>query len=125
VSRPIGADRLVLIGHSWGGQVAAAYLAAPPGYVAKVVFSSPGALAPAVDDGSGGRVRARLTRGQPLGLYPRGGPPPGARRPRGRARRPPPPARPLEERRARPARPPLGAADLDPAAARPAGCPRL
>jgi proline iminopeptidase len=69
VRRRIGADRLVLIGHSWGGQVAVAYLAAHPGHVAKVVFSSPGALAPAVDDGSDGRVRARLTRGQQLGLY--------------------------------------------------------
>ena len=69
VRERIGADRLVLIGHSWGGQVAAAYLAAHPGHVAKVVFSSPGALAPAVDDRSGGRVRARLTRGQQLRLY--------------------------------------------------------
>jgi proline iminopeptidase len=69
IRQRIGADRLVLIGHSWGGQVAAAYLAAHPGHVAKVVFSSPGALAPAVDDGSDGRVRARLTRGQQLRLY--------------------------------------------------------
>jgi len=69
IRQRIGADRLVLIGHSWGGQVAAAYLAAHPGRVAKVVFSSPGALAPAVDDGSSGRVRARLTRGQQLRLY--------------------------------------------------------
>ena len=69
IRQRIGADRLVLIGHSWGGQVAAAYLAAHPGHVAKVVFSSPGALAPAVDDRSGGRVRARLTRGQQLRLY--------------------------------------------------------
>ncbi|HEY6707072.1 MAG TPA: alpha/beta hydrolase [Actinomycetota bacterium] len=69
IRQRIGANRLVLIGHSWGGQVAAAYLAVHPGHVAKVVFSSPGALAPAVDDGSGGRVRARLTRGQQLRLY--------------------------------------------------------
>jgi proline iminopeptidase len=69
VRRRLGADRMVLIGHSWGGQVAASYLAAHPDHVAKVVFSSPGALAPAVDDHSGGRVRARLTRGQQLGLY--------------------------------------------------------
>ena len=69
IRQRIGADRLVLIGHSWGGQVAAAYLAAHPGHVAKVVFSSPGALAPAVDDHSDGRVRARLTRGQQLRLY--------------------------------------------------------
>jgi proline iminopeptidase len=48
----IGADRMVLIGHSWGGQVAASYLAAHPANVARVVFSSPGALAPALDDGA-------------------------------------------------------------------------
>jgi proline iminopeptidase len=69
IRQRIGADRLVLIGHSWGGQVAAAYLAAHPGHVAKVVFSSPGALAPAVDDHSAGRVSARLTLGQQLRLY--------------------------------------------------------
>jgi proline iminopeptidase len=65
----IGAARLVLIGHSWGGQVAAAYLAAHPANVARVVFSSPGALAPALDDGSGGGVRGRLPRAQQLRLY--------------------------------------------------------
>jgi proline iminopeptidase len=65
----IGADRMVLIGHSWGGQVAASYLAAHPAHVARVVFSSPGALAPALDDGSGGRLRTRLPFGQQLGLY--------------------------------------------------------
>jgi pimeloyl-ACP methyl ester carboxylesterase len=65
----IGAARMVLIGHSWGGQVAAAYLAAHPANVARVVFSSPGALAPALDDGSGGGVRSRLTLAQQLRLY--------------------------------------------------------
>jgi proline iminopeptidase len=65
----IGADRMVLIGHSWGAQVAASYLAAHPGHVAKVVFSSPGALAPALDDGSDAGVRDRLTTGQRLRLY--------------------------------------------------------
>ena len=65
----IGADRMVLIGHSWGGQVAAAYLAAHPDHVAKVVFSSPGALAPALDDGSSGGVRGRLDSAQQLRLY--------------------------------------------------------
>ena len=65
----IGADRMVLVGHSWGGQVAAAYLAAHPDHVAKVVFSSPGALAPALDDGSSGGVRKRLGTAQQLRLY--------------------------------------------------------
>ena len=69
VRRRIGADRLVLIGHSWGGQVAAAYLAAHPDHVARVVFSSPGALAPALDDGSSGGVRGRLPLAAQLRLY--------------------------------------------------------
>ena len=69
IRRRIGADRMVLIGHSWGGQVAAAYLGAHPGRVARVVFSSPGALAPALDDGSGGGVRGRLPTARQLRLY--------------------------------------------------------
>ena len=69
IRQRIGADRMVLLGHSWGAQVAASYLAAYPEHVARVVFSSPGALAPAVDDGSDARVRDRLTRSQQLGLY--------------------------------------------------------
>jgi proline iminopeptidase len=65
----IGADRMVLIGHSWGGQVAAAYLATHPANVARVVFSSPGALAPATDDGSGGGVKGRLSLMEQVRLY--------------------------------------------------------
>jgi proline iminopeptidase len=41
----IGTERMILIGHSWGATLAAAYLARYPERVAKVVFSSPGALA--------------------------------------------------------------------------------
>ena len=69
IRQRIGADRMVLLGHSWGAQVAASYLATHPTHVTRVVFSSPGALAPAVDDGSDARVRDRLTRSQQLGLY--------------------------------------------------------
>jgi proline iminopeptidase len=69
IRQRIGADRMVLIGHSWGGQVAAAYLAAHPDRVARVVFSSPGALAPALDDGSSGGVRGRLPLAGQLRLY--------------------------------------------------------
>jgi proline iminopeptidase len=69
IRQRIGADRLVLIGHSWGAQVAAGYMAAHPTHVAKAVFVSPGALAPAPDDGSGGLVRGRLITRQQLGLY--------------------------------------------------------
>jgi proline iminopeptidase len=69
IRRRIGADRLVLLGHSYGGQIAAGYLAAHPSHVAKVVFSSPGAMAPQLDDGSTAGVRRRLSVGQKLGLY--------------------------------------------------------
>ncbi len=40
----IGAERVVLVGHSWGGTVSATYLADHPDHVEKVVFSSPGAV---------------------------------------------------------------------------------
>ncbi|HEX8133947.1 MAG TPA: alpha/beta hydrolase, partial [Actinomycetes bacterium] len=69
IRQRIGVDRMVLLGHSYGGQVAASYLAAHPDHVARVVFSSPGALAPALDDGSEAEVRRRLPTGQKLGLY--------------------------------------------------------
>jgi proline iminopeptidase len=69
IRRRIRADRLVLVGHSFGAQVAAGYLAAHPTHVARVVFSSPGALAPELDDGSEGLVRGRLSTRQQLGLY--------------------------------------------------------
>ena len=40
----IGAPRVVLIGHSWGGTLAANYMAHYPEHVAKVVFHSPAAI---------------------------------------------------------------------------------
>ena len=46
------ADRLILIGDSWGATLAASYMAEHPGHCAKVVFTSPGAIensAPAGD----------------------------------------------------------------------------
>jgi proline iminopeptidase len=69
IRQRIGADRMVLLGHSYGAEVAAGYLAAHPGHVAKVVFSSPGALAPALDDGSAANVHRRLPTGQRLRMY--------------------------------------------------------
>jgi hypothetical protein len=65
----LGADRMILLGHSYGAEVAAAYLAARPAHVATVVFSSPGPLAPALDDGSAANVHRRLPIGQKLRLY--------------------------------------------------------
>ncbi|MFC7549176.1 alpha/beta fold hydrolase [Plantactinospora sp. GCM10030261] len=57
VRRRIGADRMVLLGHSYGGFLAAAYAAAHPRRVERLVLSSPGDLA---KDGVGGMPQRRL-----------------------------------------------------------------
>ncbi|WP_254898390.1 alpha/beta fold hydrolase [Kitasatospora sp. NA04385] len=62
VRQRIGAERIVLIGASWGATLAAEYLAAHPEHVAKVVFTSPGALwAPEYTDEQAGQLWDRLT----------------------------------------------------------------
>jgi proline iminopeptidase len=61
VRRRIGAERVVLVGHSSGAHLAAAYTAAHPGRVERVVFSSPGGLD---EQGLGGRPQERLTSAQ-------------------------------------------------------------
>jgi proline iminopeptidase len=55
----IGAERLILLGHSWGGLIAATYAAHHPRRVARLVLSSPHPLDPA--DASGGNLRNRLS----------------------------------------------------------------
>lgn len=40
----IGAPRMILVGGSWGGTLAAHYMAAHPGRVEKAVFASPGSI---------------------------------------------------------------------------------
>ncbi|MEO3746954.1 alpha/beta fold hydrolase [Plantactinospora sp. B5E13] len=51
IRRTVGADRLVLVGASWGGTLIAHYLAAHPDRVDRAVVSSPGELwAPAVSE---------------------------------------------------------------------------
>ncbi|WP_084224007.1 alpha/beta fold hydrolase [Kitasatospora cheerisanensis] len=58
----LGAPRMVLIGASWGGTLAAEYLAAHPEHVARVVFTSPGALwTPEYTDEQAGQLWDRLT----------------------------------------------------------------
>ncbi|MFC4055406.1 alpha/beta fold hydrolase [Actinomadura syzygii] len=48
----IGAEKIIIVGQSWGGSLAAQYLAAHPDHVAKVAFTSPGGLwLPALPDG--------------------------------------------------------------------------
>ncbi len=44
IRQRIGAERLILIGYSYGGTVAAAYLAQHPDHVERAVFSSPGPI---------------------------------------------------------------------------------
>lgn len=62
----IVANRLIHIGHSDGAFVAAAYLAAYPAHVAKVVFTSPGSLR---DGLTGSSLQAGLSWQQRLHLY--------------------------------------------------------
>jgi len=67
VRQAIGAQRMVLVGHSYGGVLAAHYLAAHPGSVERLVLSSPGPLDPA--DTSTDRVTAGLDTGARLRTY--------------------------------------------------------
>lgn len=56
----IGADRVVLIGHSFGGLLAALYAAEHPDRIERLVLSSPGGLEPAAFDADGRPVTDRL-----------------------------------------------------------------
>ncbi|MGW0201825.1 alpha/beta fold hydrolase [Nonomuraea sp. NPDC003201] len=47
IRRTIGADRIVIVGQSWGGSLAAQYVAAHPDRVAKVSSPRPGRCGPA------------------------------------------------------------------------------
>ncbi len=62
------ADRLILIGHSYGAVVAAAFLAQQPAAVERVVLSSPGGLY-SLEAGGGGNLVSRLTLAERLQLY--------------------------------------------------------
>ena len=63
----IGADRMILVGHSYGTDLAARYLARHPDHVARLVLLSPGKLDPA--DTSGANATARLGAPRKLRLY--------------------------------------------------------
>ncbi|MGE5335585.1 MAG: alpha/beta hydrolase, partial [Nitrososphaerota archaeon] len=64
IRQQIGARRVILIGHSWGGTVSATYLAEHPDHVEKVVFSSPGAVYWPEMGSSGMGMVGRLTSEQ-------------------------------------------------------------
>ncbi|MBZ0089573.1 MAG: alpha/beta hydrolase, partial [Thermoanaerobaculia bacterium] len=53
VTRHLRAERVILIGQSYGGQLAAEYVALHPERVERMVLSSPGALEPALFDTEG------------------------------------------------------------------------
>ena len=67
VRRAIGAGRMILVGHSAGGALAAHYVAAHPDRVDRLVLSSPGPLDPS--DTSGDRATAGLATGRRLRSY--------------------------------------------------------
>lgn len=67
IRQVIGARQMVLIGHSYGGALAAHYLAAHPDHVARMVLSSPGPLDPA--DRSTGNATNRLATGATVRSY--------------------------------------------------------
>jgi proline iminopeptidase len=66
IREKIGAERVVLIGHSYGGALAAAYAASYPDHVAKVVLSSPEDPSPGLE---GASMLFRLTSKEKLGVY--------------------------------------------------------
>jgi proline iminopeptidase len=66
IREKIGAERIVLIGHSYGGTLASAYAASHPGRVAKMVLSSPGDPSPTA---GGASMLFRLDTEQKRGVY--------------------------------------------------------
>ncbi|MFI6299388.1 alpha/beta fold hydrolase [Nonomuraea sp. NPDC050790] len=72
VRAAIGADRVVLAGVSWGGQLTAAYLAAHPDRVARAVVASPGPVwPPAFPDNRYMTQGGLRDQNQTLGRHPR------------------------------------------------------
>jgi proline iminopeptidase len=66
IREKIGAERVVLIGHSYGGALAAAYVASYPEHVAKMILSSPEDPSPGL---AGESTLFRLTTEEKLGVY--------------------------------------------------------
>jgi proline iminopeptidase len=66
VREKIGAKRVVLIGHSYGGTLAAAYASSHPEHVERMVLSFPGDPSPSA---GGASMVYRLTTREKLGVY--------------------------------------------------------
>ncbi|HEX7055822.1 MAG TPA: alpha/beta fold hydrolase [Bacilli bacterium] len=67
IRNKIGIDRMILIGHSYGGEIAADYLVHYGQHVSKAVFSSPGPIDPS--DHSDTQLIARLSNSERWKLY--------------------------------------------------------
>ncbi len=70
-----GADRIDLLGHSWGGIVAAAYAAAHPERVRSLVLVDPGGLTKADQLRGSASLKARLARLEASGVLSESAPP--------------------------------------------------
>ena len=57
----LGLQKLVLVGHSWGGMLAMLYLSRQPAHVEKLVLLDPGGLDPSFMKPFGENLRAKLT----------------------------------------------------------------
>ncbi len=66
IRRKIGAEQVILIGHSYGGTLAAAYTASHPQHVSEMVLSSPGDPSPSA---GGTSMLFHLTTKEKLGVY--------------------------------------------------------
>lgn len=66
VRERIGTERVIVVGHSYGAYLAAAYIAEHPDRVERAVFLSPGGLG---DRGLGGNPQARLTPEERMRVY--------------------------------------------------------
>lgn len=69
IRKEIGADRMILIAHSYGAGIAARYIAEQGDHVAKLVVTSPGSLVGGLADGGG--PQSRLSTAQTIALYAR------------------------------------------------------
>lgn len=67
IRRALQSDRITLVGHSYGGVLAAAYAARYPARVDRMVLVSPGPISP--DDRSMSLARSRLSTGEAVTLY--------------------------------------------------------
>ncbi|TJY42901.1 alpha/beta hydrolase [Cohnella pontilimi] len=67
IRQQIGAERMILIGHSYGCEIIAHYLVSHENRVAKAVLTSPGAINPS--DHSDANLTARLNGHQRIRLY--------------------------------------------------------